>query len=188
MIPFQVQLIAIPRKIWEAWPEDRQLMHLANDALGIERRIQKGVDVVKERKRYKQLCDWIETKAIEAAHEHGAKSLQLGGPDAPAYAELIERLRENDRVRTTFAGKRGAGDAAARVSREALGKTIFPPGEAVSDQRQVFERLSSDLSGKDLPEVNAKQRTIWMALAAAKAKFYKHAESTGSAVIEVLSP
>jgi len=194
LIPLQVQLVAIPPKVWNSWPPDRQLVHLANDALGIERRIQKGVDVVKERVRYRQLCDWIEAKALEAGQGLGGKAWRFetdaksGQPSANDYMRLVELLASSQMARQTFAAQRAKTSSATKVSREIVGKTVYPPGAAVTEQRQLFEQLASGLVDKLFPQVAGSERKAWAEAAKFKAAAYREAEAMRAGMIEVVAP
>ena len=77
MLPVDIYFVAVPGETWSSWPPERALMHLANDAIGIERRIRKGVDVVRERVRYRMLSESIESLALEAFRSKRARAWLL---------------------------------------------------------------------------------------------------------------
>ncbi len=100
MIPLDVHLIGVPEQIWRSWPDERKLADLAGDALGMERRIRKGVNVVKERARYTQICHRIEHLALELAQNGKAPKFLFwpggvaGDERASCYTVLLECAKE----------------------------------------------------------------------------------------------
>lgn len=166
---------------------------MAADALGIERRILKQVELRKERVRYRQLCDRIENLASELAHAQQGESVVLSGTSDSSgvsgrgYISLIERLATVKPPRETFAMKRTSQEAMVKVYRDAIGKTVFPPGLSVAEQKSLFERLASGRIARVFQGANTKDQDTWMAAANAKAEFYRRAESEGAAVVEVVA-
>lgn len=102
--------MAISARVWESWPEDRPLVELSKDALDMERRIQKGVNLDKERTRYTQICTRIESLAMMLATDKKA-TCHIHWPGASdydrrasSYLHLIETFQ-----------RQSAHDAAANL-------------------------------------------------------------------------
>jgi hypothetical protein len=229
-------------------PKSRPFNELAKDALSIERRIEKGVNVVQERERYALICNWIEQQALnlscqgrlEHHHHWGSEATDKGKSDA--YLELTESFqhltqmdfnrivqhRPRQSVISTFnsfansirqdglawlwsliAKKSIIGDRAALkiaitwqalllaagvgavpfthpVSRLRIGKSFYPPGDEVQSQRVFSEFVAASLQ-PSLGQSRANANTIKLNVAVERALFYRQAQKSGSAMIEIVS-
>lgn len=68
------------------------MAELSCDAAGCERRIVKGVNVSRERMRYIQLCDHIESTVAELASGNAFQRVILEQSEWKQYVELLEAL------------------------------------------------------------------------------------------------
>lgn len=250
----QVHFVSIPRAIWNTKPADRPLVELAKDALAAERRIYKGVNLDKERPRYTQICNRIESVAMGLVQKGQAGCMSLHGVSdgyAPTliYLHLIGALQtaESDDVnqivkvrerseslktrvqafltvllhelrqdlfllwRATPDARRArqqiavafyrlVSDQAARQIDKAsqlstlgydrvrpIGKSFYPPGAAVAQQRLFFEHLRADTLTKYQQYLHGIALHHCLQVARDKADFYLLAEREGNAVVEVVS-
>lgn len=186
MILLQIHLVTLPQSVWRSWPPDRALMHLASDALGMERRIQKGVDVATERTRYKLLCDRIETLALEAIQTKRAKVAVLGlgefgRPLGNAYLRLIEKLADEG------GGRVWEDSSANPKARVALAKTIFPPGKEVDARRDFFAHVIERLRAGEFSGADRAEEVDQLEAASIVHRSYSKAARHGHAVVEVVS-
>lgn len=92
MTQLQVTLVQVPYNLWCAWPEDRSLEELCKDALGMERRILKGVQVKSEELRYTQMCNRIETLVVDLSQRWKLLILAIDGAEAESYLNLVGHL------------------------------------------------------------------------------------------------
>jgi len=92
----QVHFIEIPARIWETEPGSRPFKELAKDAVGMERRIEKGVNVTEERERYALICNWIEQQALDLLSQGGSQRFHAWGTrgDESRKAEMYLLLTE----------------------------------------------------------------------------------------------
>jgi len=165
-VPIQIQFIAVPPRFWSAWPKDRPLTLLAEDARGIERRIRKAVNLRRERTRYRLLCNQIESLAQELAAS-GEKILTgcWVGRAAEMYIDFVENLQQ---TANCF-----------------VGKSIYAPGDEVSQVQYLFAGLTE--AALSHAGFNGEDAKAFATCAASKAGFYKRAGDSGAAVIEVVS-
>lgn len=88
-----VRLVEVPLTVWRDWPRERTFAQLAQDALGFERRIRKGVNVAQERRCYAQVCHAIESRAANLPNVSPIRVLTWQGPTALAYVVIVECLQ-----------------------------------------------------------------------------------------------
>jgi hypothetical protein len=68
-----------------------------------------------------------------------------------------------------------------------VGRSCYPPGDDVATQRKIFERLTLQTLATLYPALDESARVALAELALEKAEFYRAAESSGAAVVEVVS-
>lgn len=188
MISLDVRFVAIDNVVWTTWPHDRALIHLANDALGIERRIRKRVDELNERSRYRQICEWIEMKGLEHSEVDPSRTWRLvpdsdgSIPSANHYVQLVDALTDAyERL-----PRSATISAHSRNCRAALGRTFFAPDGAVAEQGELFERFSAELLDTLFPDASALTLNRWKLAADYKARAYADAARMGNAMIEIV--
>ena len=133
MIDSFVYLCAIPELYWERERETQQsglrIAHLTAEALGVERRINKGINLEIERPRYTLLCQRLETEVIQAGWWKSFKNWQ-------EFSSLITAdkfpLVPIDRNYIDFIRFTVSESPLAR-----LGTSFFPPNE-VSSHGKTF--------------------------------------------------
>ena len=199
-----VIFVELPERLWTTWPQDRPFAALAGDAMSCERRIRKGVNLGRERARYTQLCSWIELSALQLLHEGKVQhSFDLSDMAAdttvPLYLSLIEclqtypdllpALRKHrtfwEVVLSWFEPRQREQEGASRP--HPLGKTFFPPGAAVHEQQEAFNRITPKRLKAIAPELPDDQLTPFADLARRKAAFYRAAHGRRSGVVEILA-
>lgn len=221
----EVHLVAIPARLWASWPTDRALALLAQDALGIERRIDKGVNVRKERARYTLLCNQIESLALRLVRSRKVTrcvvwtASAVGEKKAATYLQLIEALREHDighlleiasaivasrkpsllqqlaqLLQHVWRAFRHAEPPAQRredelryARKQPLGKSFYPPGRAVTQQREIFDGITEASIAALFPNCSTLTAQAFEHVAQEKARFYRHADRDGAAIVEVIS-
>jgi len=161
MITTRFYLCALPRAVWEqdvSWNDHSIAIHsFVEDALGIERRIRKGVNQDNERTRYNLCCARIEAatyswpmasatnaekfKAALEARRLPAVALEVGYLDV--LAPIIQK-------------------APVKASEIRLGATFFPP-EMIEDHSSAFYDLARQLGVAD--HVDLRRRVAFFQLA-----------------------
>lgn len=161
MITTRFYLCALPGAMWEqdvSWNDHSIAIHsFVEDALGIERRIRKGVNQDNERTRYNLCCARIEA-AISSwpmASATNAKQFKaaLGARRLPAialeagYLDLLAPIIQK---------------APVKASEIRLGATFFPP-EMAEPHNSAFDNLARQLGVAD--HVDARRRGAFFQLA-----------------------
>lgn len=161
MITTYFYLCSLPRTMWEqdvSWNEHIIALHsFVKDAIGIERRIQKGVNQDNERTRYNLCCARIEAtvasqaltsaatveqfKAAFAAHRLPASALETG------YLTALARIIQQ---------------APLETSRFRLGATFFTP-EMIASHNTAFSQLAEQVGLAN--DVDVKRRIAFFELA-----------------------
>lgn len=162
MITPQVHLCALPAATWESETEwgghSIAIGSLVADAMGIERRIQKGVNVEAERNRYNLCCARIESSIPSSLLTHCETDDDFLGALAreriPArtlaaiYLDILRVLLD---------------DTPATTASDRIGATVFPP-EQVEVQYEAF--LRAVRTAGILDEKTVQQRLAFFRMAA----------------------
>lgn len=208
----EYRLIGIPASVWSSWPKDRKLSDLANDALGMERRIIKGVNAGRERFRYMQTCEHMESLALQLAREGSALvELRLTNADARRYAALVEALSTTTEVEMLAFPKDAIALTSAPLPKAGFLQRILKGVQRLG-RATVAETSESDSSGRRHPigksfyppgvEVKAQREAFERIyidkllipgfeaeqpydLATKRAEFFRNVEQQGGAVIEI---
>lgn len=75
----------------------------------------------------------------------------------------------------------------AEAALPTVGSGLYPPGQAVADQRRLFDRLTPGAIDRMFAEIPQERRAVFAAVAAEKADFLRAAEASGAAVVEVVA-
>jgi len=178
----QITFVMIGKSLWTKFPRDRAFADLLDDALAIERRISKAVDLDRERSRYKHICDWIESNALLCSNETGSFSMENASfPKALDYLSLIEQLSEQQ-VPRQF--KPDPAQPCERPWHKSvpIGMGFYVGENSISEQLAIFESVASDLASF----VHDPSKSIEQ-VANAKVEAYKKFRGSAKAIFEVVS-
>ena len=161
MITSYFYLCALPKALWEqdvSWNEHIVAIHsFVKDAIGIERRIQKGVNQDNERTRYNLCCARIEAAVASQALTSAATAQQFQAAFAahrlPAsvleegYLTVLSHMIQQAPLETT---------------RSRLGATFFTP-DMIASHNKAFSQLAEQAGFVD--DVDVKRRIAFFELA-----------------------
>lgn len=155
MTTTHITLCAVPAAVWAATDQPSvgrpTIGRLVQDALAIERRMKKGVNLEDERTRYNLCCARIEaitSACMEPLESQASFKTVLDSGRFPAhplgitYLDVLRRLLAEDYLQ-------------ARVGKTRLGATFFPP-DTVRDHAMEFSLLADQVGYGDYPEVKAR--------------------------------
>ena len=124
-----VKLIAISRTDWENWPSDRALGDLTGDALAMQRRAAKGVNVSVERCLFLQLARRIDSLALRKMNDV---------PECPPCSFDRESAAEYVALKETLIFSRDKEEPVWEGKEETAEKS---PRKAKNGFRRFFSRL-----------------------------------------------
>jgi len=205
MKKINIYFASIPNTIWHTWPNGRSLSNLSEDALGIERRIKKNIQPMQERERYSQLCNRIESIALELILNQKIDYLFFGASNNKYqgyyYLKLIESLNLclslEKFVNTTPKGllsffinlffKKKVIFFNTQERQNFIIKSFYTPGEEVKTQQIIFENLTTWHIKTLLSIKNKKKLNFYSKLVSQKVAFLKKASLQKNAIVVILS-
>jgi hypothetical protein len=164
LLATQISSFAIPKKIWangyDSIPGLPPLALIARDALAIERRSNKGVNLLNEQRRYTLCCERMQGIIEELAVQDGLLRPPLVWPvedtqeipSARAYLAIIE-------VIISWMRKHLSVDEKERVEYIRFPRIFFPPDHATLHLKQ-FDFLSHHAEISSLFELAAQTASI----------------------------
>ena len=175
MIQSQYLLCAVPAELWStqtSFPEPLSILQaLIQDALAIERRLPKNVNLENERSRYTLCCDQIESIASQYISlfktgdefKEGLKAMRFPVfPIDETYLHFLIQVMALETEQKT-------------ATRIRLGASFFPPDEVVA-HGTAFEQLAEKLGWQEKSAVKARRG------------FFRWAGASGCGVIEIQNP
>lgn len=173
MITAKITLCAVPAESWAAElssPTTIDIASFARDALAVEKRLARGVNLDNERARYSLLCTQMELAVRQTPLQDAS--------DASSFASALERHktpRQDVDVSYLSAISRVFKDLPSQASSMRLGASYYPP-DLVSTHLDAFESAVVDLGLEN--SVALAQRI----------RFFRLAAEFGSGVVELLDP
>jgi hypothetical protein len=156
----QIDLYSVPAEFWNDGRDPAfDFSSFSRDALAIERRILKAVNLDLERSRYILCCRRIQEAAARVAEEKRLPKLRLGS----AYLDVLR----------AFIHRRAGGLPALRPSACFFTPDAASPGW-IGSHIDAFARVAAEFGFTDHPEV------------VARLAFFENAQDRGDAVVEVL--
>ncbi len=158
MIPVRVTFIGIPSTVWDSVPGDRPFAALALDAEGAQRRIRKGVNERLERRRFSQLCQYVESAALDLVEASRGESIDNRRFASASLTNVRSMSVDDSRDEPFGSAYLGVLEIRTVEEQESLNNsrltcTILPPGQSLEE----YISLLSDngrLACLDLPVKN----------------------------------
>lgn len=95
MIEPSITFVRVPKSIWNSYPADRTFAAAAEDLIGMERKIDKGVQLSLEAFRHHHLSVLVESRALDAIAEKKLPHLVIVQSGYDAYRRMLFKLYWN---------------------------------------------------------------------------------------------